>query len=69
MEKVNTQNLQIFELGTLEAIIIPIWTIVGFQQQDRQCSQNIHNDTFYRPSVTGAQCIIPTEKILIQLFY
>ena len=62
MKEVITQNLWNFELGTQEGINVPIWIIIGFQQQDRQSSQNENNDTFYRPSVTSAQCIIGTEK-------
>ena len=62
MKEANTQNLWNFELGTQECINVPIWIIIGFQQQDRQNSQNENNDTFYRPSVTSAQCIIGTEK-------
>ena len=62
MKEVNTQNLWNFELGTQEGINVPIWIIIGFQQQDRQNSQNENNDTFYRPPVTSAQCIIGTEK-------
>ena len=62
MKEVNTQNLWNFELGTQEGINVPIWLIIGFQQQDRQNSQKENNDTFYRPSVTSAQCIIGTEK-------
>ena len=62
MKEVNTQNLWNFELGTQEGINVRIWIIIGFQQQDRQNSQNENNDTFYRPSVTSAQCIIATEK-------
>ena len=62
MKELNTQNLWNFELGTQEGINVPIWIIVGFQQQDRQNSQNENNDTFYRPPVTSAQCIIGTEK-------
>ena len=61
MKEVNTQNLWNFELGTQEGINVPIWIIIAFQQQDRQNSQNENNDTFYRPSVTSAQCIIGTE--------
>ena len=30
--------------------------------RDRQDSQTLNNDTFYRPPVTIAQCPIPTEK-------
>ena len=62
MKEVNTQNLWNFKLGTQESINVPIWIIIGFQQQDRQNSQNENNDTFYRPSVISAQCIIGTEK-------
>ena len=58
----NRQNLWNFELGIQECINVPIWIIVGFQQSDRQKSQNENNDTFYRPPVTSAQCIIGTEK-------
>ena len=62
MIEINTQSLWNFELGTQEGINVPIWIIIGFQQQDRQNSQNENNDTFYRPPVTSAQCIIGTEK-------
>ena len=60
MKEVNTQNLWTFELGTQQGI--PIWIFVAFQQNDRQNDQNLNNDTFYRPLVTSAQCIIGTEK-------
>ena len=62
MKEVNTQNLWTFELGNQEGINIPIWIFVAFQQNDRQNDQNLNNDTFYRPLVTSAQCIIGTEK-------
>ena len=62
MKEVNTQNLWNFELGTQEGINVPIWIFVAFQQNDRQNDQNLNNDTFYRPQVTSAQCIIGTEK-------
>ena len=62
MKEVKTQNLWTFELGTLEGINVPIWIFVAFQQNDRQNDQNLYNDTFYRPLVTSAQCIIGTEK-------
>ena len=62
MKEVNTQNLWTFELGTQEGINVPIRIIVGFQQSDRQHDQNLKNDTFYRPPVISAQCIIGTEK-------
>ena len=62
MKEVNFQNLWTFELGTQEGINVPIWIFVAFQQSDRQNNQNLNNDTFYRPPVTSAQCIIGTEK-------
>ena len=62
MKEVNTQNLWTFELGTQEGINVPVWIFVAFQQNDRQNDQNLNNDTFYRPLVTSAQCIIGTEK-------
>ena len=62
MKEVITQNLWSFEIGTHEGVTFPICINVGFQQRERQESQNRNNDTFYRPPVTSAQCIIGTEK-------
>ena len=62
MKEVNTQNLWIFELGTPEGINVPIWIFVAFQQIAQQNDQDLNNDTFFRPLVTSAQCIIGTEK-------
>ena len=61
-EEVNTQKLWTSELGTQKGLNVPKWIIVGFQQRDSQGSQKFNNDTFYRPSMTSAQCIIGTEK-------
>ena len=41
---------------------VPIWIIIGFQQRDRQDSQNWNNDTFCRLPVVSAHCVIGTEK-------
>ena len=62
MKEVNTQYHWTFELGTQEGINVPIWIFIAFQQNDRQNDQNLNDDTFYRPLVTSAQCIIGTEK-------
>ena len=62
MKEINTQNLWSFELGTHEEINIPIWIFIGLQQRERQGSLNMNNDTFCRPPVTSAQCVIGTEK-------
>ena len=62
MKEVKIQKLWTFELGTQEGINVPIWIFVACQQNDRQNNQSLNNDTFYRPLVTSAQCIIGTEK-------
>ena len=62
MKEVNNQNLWNFELGSQENMNVPIWIIIGFQQQDRQDSQNLNNDTFCRLPVVSAQSVIGTEK-------
>ena len=62
MKEVNNQNVWNFELGSRENTNVPIWIIIGFQQQDRKDSQNLNNDTFCRLPVVSAQCVIGTEK-------
>ena len=62
MKEVNNQNRWNFELGSQENMNVPVWIIIGFQQQDKQDSQNINNDTFCRLPVVSAQCVIGTEK-------
>ena len=62
MKEVNTQNYWSFELGTPVEINILTWIIVGFQQRDRQYSQNLNKNTFYRSPVTSAQWILGTEN-------
>ena len=57
----NNQNLKNFELGSQESVNVPISIIIGFQQQDRQDSQNINKDIFCRLPVSSAQAIISTE--------
>ena len=62
MKDLNNQILWNFEIGSQESMSVPIWIIIGFQQRDRQDSQNLDNDTFRWLSVTSAQCVIRTEK-------
>ena len=62
MGEINNQNLWNFELGSQENMNVPIWIIVGFQQKDRQDSQNLSKDNVCRLPVTSAQAIIGTEK-------
>ena len=40
----------------------PIWIIVGFQQREKQDSQILNTDTFFRRPVTSAQSIFGTGK-------
>ena len=62
MKEANTQSLWNFELGTQEGTNVPIWIFAGFQQMDRQDSQNLNNDTFHRPPVGSAHVAIGTER-------
>ena len=62
MKAVNNRNSWNFELGSHETMNVPIWIIIGFQQRDREDSQNLNNDCFCRLPVTSAQCIFGTEK-------
>ena len=58
----NNQNLWNFNIGSQEPMHTPIRTIITFQQQDREDSQNLKIDTFCRLPVVGTQCIIGTEN-------
>ena len=40
----------------------PTWIIIGFQQKERQDSQDLNNDTLCSLPVTSAQSIIGIEK-------
>ena len=62
VKEVTNQKLWNFELGSQESMNVPIWIIIGFQQQDRQNSQNLNFDTFCRLPVVSAECISGTEK-------
>ena len=61
MKEAKNQNLWNFELLSQESMIVPLLIIVGFQQRDRQDSQNLKNNTFCRLPVTSAQCMIGNE--------
>ena len=49
-------------MGSQESMNVPIWIIIGLLQSDKQDSQNLNNDTFFRLPVTSCQCIIGTDK-------
>ena len=46
MKEVNNQNLCNFELGSQESMNDPKRISIGFQQRDRQDTQNLNNDNF-----------------------
>ena len=62
LKEVKTQNHWNFELGSQKSMNVPIWIFIGFQKIEGQDSQNLYNDTFFKLSVTSAQCVIGTEK-------
>ena len=62
MKEVINRNLWNFELDSQESMNVPIWNIIGFQQQDRQESKNLNNEIFCRLPVVSAQGIIGTEN-------
>ena len=69
MKEKNNQNQWNYDIGFQESLKVTIWNIIGFQQRDRQYSQNWNIDIFPRLPVSSGQCVTETEKNLIQLFY
>ena len=69
MQEVENQKVWQFHLGTEEGVSIPIFIIFGFQQQDRENSQNLKNDTLCRLLVTSAQSIIGNQKLPDSAFF
>ena len=55
MEQIKNQKTWNFHIGTQKNTIVPIWLHIGSQQQDRQNSKNLNNDTFCRLPVTCVQ--------------
>ena len=68
MKEVNTQNYWSFELGTQEGSNVPIWIIVGFQQRDRQVSQNLNSDTFIGLQYQIFNAYMDQNAILITVY-
>ena len=62
MKGVTTGNNWTFELGVGDGIDVSIHVIVGLMQRDQFNQQHQNNDTFYRPCVVNAQCIIGSER-------
>ena len=51
-----------FGSGSQESMNVPIWINIEFQQRDRQDSQNLKKDTFFRLPAASYQYIIGTEN-------
>ena len=62
MKDVTTEINGTSELGVGDGIDIPIYVTVGFMQRDQFNQQHQNDDTFYRPAVVNAQCVIGIEK-------
>ena len=64
MKDVSNERNWTFKFEVGDGIAIPFYVIVGFMQRDQLNQQHQNNDTFYRPSVVNAHCIIGSKKYL-----
>ena len=62
MKDVTTEKTWSFELAVGDGIGIPIYVLVGFMQTDLFNQQHPNSDTFYRPTIVNAQCLIGSGK-------
>ena len=62
LKEVKNQNLLKFKLGGQESMKFPLRIIIELQQRDREDSQNLNNDCFYRETFNSAQLFIGIEK-------
>ena len=62
-KEVTIQKDLSFELGVQSGIDVTIYVIVGLEQGNCFIQQQRNKDSFYRPTVVNAQCIIDSEKI------
>ena len=62
MKEVDNQKLWNFALGSEESMNFSIRVFIGFQQRNRQDSQDLNKDTFCRLPVTSAHSVIRTQK-------
>ena len=69
VEEVSNQNLWNFKLGSQENMNVPIWIIIGFQQQNRQNRQNLNNDFFLGCLLLVLNVLLARKNILIQVYY
>ena len=61
LKDVCTEKNCTFALGVGEVVYIPIYVLVGFMPRHQFNQQHQNNDTFYRPSVVNAQCILGSK--------
>ena len=69
LEQVNNHNLWNFELGSQENMNVPIRIIIGFQQKDRQDSQNLINDSFVDCQLLLVNASSVPKQIQMQAYY
>ena len=62
MKYVTTENIWTLELAVGHGVDIPVYIVVGFTKRDQINQQHQNNDTFQRPSVVNAQCMIGSKK-------
>ena len=55
MKEVNNHILWYFEFASQERMNVPLWRNIGFEQRDRQDSQNLNKDGSCRLPVTSSQ--------------
>ena len=67
MKEVNNQNLWNFELDTPESMNLPVWVIIGFQQQNRQDPQKWNNDTFVGYLLLALNVLLERKNIAMQI--
>ena len=62
MEVIKIQKRWKLELGSQAGMIVLTWNVIGFQQLDREDSQDLNIDTFCILPVASTQCTKITEK-------
>ena len=62
MTEMKNQKTWNFQIGAQGGVNLPIWIVIGFQQQKRQDTQDLNNDSFCRLPVTSCHCIIGMEN-------
>ena len=68
MKEVNNQNLWNFELRSQENMNVPICINIGFQQQARQDSQNLVNDSFVNYLLLVLNALSEQKNTLTQVY-